>query len=181
MTTVSRPGRRSRRRGAAAGSPDPEHDRLLLREVLASALYLTLVLLAALVAVPADRLPSESRVVWIILGTAAGLLAAHWLAFRLVARLTTEQGGWSPSAAQEAGAQLTGGMAVAVLASVPFVLLDGDVALTVTLRVLAALPGLVGCLIARLRGRSWRFAVATGAVTLVLAAVVVVLKNVVTH
>lgn len=180
MTTASQHGRRGRRRGGARPS-DPEHDRLLLRELLASALYLTLVLLAALVAVPADRLPSDRRVVWLILGTALGLLAAHWLAFRLAARLTTEQGGWSPSAAQEAGAQLTGGMAVAVLAAVPFLLLDGDAALSVTLGLLAALPAVAGCLIARLRGHSWTFALVTGAATLVLAAVVVVLKNLVTH
>ena len=78
--------------------------------------------------------------VWLILGTAVGLLLAHWLAFRLAARITTEQGGWTPSAAQEAAAQLAGGLAVAVLAAAPFLLLDGTSARVASLAVTGRAP-----------------------------------------
>ena len=71
------------------------------------------------IAVPHERLPPDADIVRLMIGTAVGLLLAHWLAFRLAARITAEDGGWSPSAAQEAGAQLTGGFAVALLASAP--------------------------------------------------------------
>ena len=139
---------------------------MLVREFLASTLYLTLVLLAALVAVPVERLPPDERLVWVILGTSLGLLLAHWFAFRLATRITTEQGVWSPTAAREAGAQLAGGLCVALLAAAPFVLLDGSAALWTSLLLLAALPAVAGLLVARLGGRTWAFAVTTGAVWL---------------
>ena len=110
------------------GVENGAHRRALARELLASALYVALVLLAALIAVPADRLPPDADMVWLMLGTAIGLLLAHWLAFRLAARITAEDGGWTPSAAQEAAAQLMGGLAVAVLAAAPFLVLDGTAA-----------------------------------------------------
>ena len=157
------------------------HRRVLAREALASALYVALVLLAALLAVPSDRLPSDAVMVRLILGTAIGLLLAHWLAFRLAARMTAEDGGWTPSAAQEATAQLSGGMVVAVLAAIPFLLLEGVSARVVSLAVLAALPALAGGLIARLRGRSWLFAVTASALVLILAAGVVTAKNLLGH
>lgn len=165
----------------AAETEGRAHRRLLARELLASALYVTLVLLAALVAVPSDRLPSDRHLVGIILGTSLGLLLAHWFAFRLAAHITTEQGHWSPSAAQEAAAQLVGGLAVASLAAAPFVLFDSATALAVTLWLLAALPAVAGFLIARLRGSSWVLALATAAWVLALAAGVVVLKNALGH
>jgi hypothetical protein len=92
-----------------------------------------------------------------------------------------EQGSWSPTAAREAGAQLAGGLCVALLAAAPFVLLDGSAALWTSLLLLAALPAIAGLLVARLCGRTWVFAVTTGVVTLVVALAVVVLKNFLGH
>lgn len=166
---------------SAPAVPERAHRKLLAREMLASVLYITLVLLAALVAVPSSRLPSDRYLVGIILGTSLGLLLAHWFAFRLAAHITTEQGHWTPSAAQEAAAQLVGGLAVASLAAIPFVLLDSATAMAVTLWLLAALPAVAGFLIARLRGSSRVVALATGAWVLVLAGGVVVLKNALGH
>ena len=165
---------------ATAATEQDAHRRVLAREVLASALYVALVLLAALLAVPSDRLPPDAEMVWLILGTAVGLLLAHWLAFRLAARITTE-GDWTPSAAQEAAAQLAGGLAIAVLAAAPFLALDGTSARVASLAALAALPALAGCLIARLRGRTWLFALTAGALVLVLAAGIVAAKNTLGH
>ena len=151
--------------------------RLAAREFFASALYMALVLLAVLVAVPTESLPSDGSVVGLLIGSAIGLTLAHWLAFRLAAHLTEEGGFAAQSAVKEAVAQIAGGVAVAALATLPFVLLDGEAALLGALVVLAALPAATGVVIARLRGRSWLASLATAAVVLVVAIVVVLIKE----
>ena len=67
----------------SAADPDDAEERLAAREFFAAALYMALVLLAALVAVPTDRLPPDADVVGLLVGSAIGLTLAHWLAFRL--------------------------------------------------------------------------------------------------
>ena len=155
--------------------------RLAAREFFASALYMALVLLAVLVAVPTERVPADDAVVGLLVGSAIGLTLAHWLAFRLAAHLTDEGGFAAESAAREAAAQISGGLAVAGLASMPFVLLDGEAALTGALVVLAALPALTGVAIARLRGRSWLASLLTAAVVLAVALLIVAVKAAVGH
>lgn len=155
------------------------HDetRLAAREFLAAGLYMALVLLAVLVAVPMESLPSDESMVGLLIGSAVGLTLAHWLAFRLAAHLTEEDGFAAQSAMKEAAAQIAGGVAVAALATAPFVLLDGKAALNGALIVLAALPAMTGLAIARLRGRSWLWSLVTAAVVLLLAIVVVLIKE----
>ncbi|MGA7689395.1 MAG: hypothetical protein WCA29_09220, partial [Jiangellales bacterium] len=63
----------------------------------------------------------------------------------------------------------------------PFLLLDGEAALTGALVVLAALPALTGAAIARLRGRSWLASLVTAAVVLAVALLVVAVKAAVGH
>jgi hypothetical protein len=151
------------------------HRRRLVRELVASALYVDLVLLAGLVVVPADQLPTGRVVAPLVLGTAAGLLAAHWLAFRLAVQVTTA-GTWHKAASQEAAAQLAGGLGVAALAALPFLVLPVDLALRGALLALAAPPAAAGLAIGRLRGRSWALSAVVAAVALLAAAVVVALK-----
>ncbi|MDO8150415.1 hypothetical protein [Isoptericola sp. b408] len=164
---------------------EADHDdaeaRLAAREFFASALYMALVLLAALVAVPTDRLPSDEAVAGLLVGSAIGLTLAHWLAFRLASHLTEGGGFATESAAREAGAQIAGGVAVAAVAALPFLLLDGAAALIGSLVLLATLPAVTGVAIARLRGRPWLTSLVTGAVALTLAAVVVLVKSAVGH
>ncbi len=155
--------------------------RLAAREFFAAALYMALVLLAVLVAVPKDRLPPDADVAGLLVGSAIGLTLAHWLAFRLAAHLTEEGGFATESAVREAGAQVGGGVAVAAIASLPFLLLDGEAALIGSLVMLAALPALTGMAIARLRGRSWLPTIVTGAIVLALAVVVVLVKTALGH
>jgi hypothetical protein len=161
--------------------PDDAEARLAAREFFAAALYMALVLLAVLVAVPTDRLPPDEEVAGLLVGSAIGLTLAHWLAFRLAAHLTVEGGFATESAAREAGAQVAGGVAVAAIAALPFLLLDGGAALNGSLVLLAALPAVTGMAIARLRGRSWLSGLVTGAVVLTLAVVVVMVKASVGH
>lgn len=159
----------------------PSHRRILEREFLASALYMALVQLAALVVLPVEQLPSDRTMIGLLLGTAVGLVAAHWLAFRLAAHMTDAAGVWAGSAEQEAGAEVAGGLAVALVALLPFVLLDGQAALRVSLVLLAALPALAGLGIARLRHRSWLRSGLFAVLVLVLAMLVVLVKTSVGH
>lgn len=158
-----------------------EEPRLAAREFFASALYMALVLLTVLVAVPTERVPSDGTVVGLLIGSAIGLTLAHWFAFRLAAHLTDERGFAAEAAAREAAAQVGGGLAVAGLAALPFLLWDGGSALTGALVVLAALPALTGMAIARLRGRSWASSLLTAVVVLAAAVVVVLVKQALGH
>jgi len=151
------------------------HRRQLARELVASALYVDLVLLAGLVVVPADQLPHGRVVVPVVLGTAIGLLAAHWVAFRLAVQVTTA-GNWHEAASQEAAAQLVGGLGVAILAALPFVWLAPDQALRVAMLVLVAPSAAVGVAIGRLRGHSWLRSTGVAVVVLLVDAVVVAVK-----
>jgi hypothetical protein len=138
---------------------------------------MALVLLGVLLAVPTESLPSDQPVVGLLMGSAIGLTLAHWMAFGLAAQLTEEGGFAAQSAAREAAAQIAGGVGVAALAAAPFLLLDGEAALTGALVVLAAMPALTGLAIARLRGRSWLSSLVAAAVVLLLAVVVVLVKE----
>lgn len=165
----------------STGEATHAEDRLAAREFFASALYMALVLLAVLVAVPTESVPPDESMLGLLIGSALGLTLAHWLAFRLAAHLTDDTGFGAQSAAREAAAQIGGGLAVAVLAAVPFVLLDGDAALSGALVVLAALPALTGLAIARLRGRSWLTSLVAAGVVLAIAVLVVVVKAALGH
>jgi hypothetical protein len=133
------------------------------------------------VATPSSRFPDDAEVVRLIFGTAAGLLAAHWLAFRLAARITTSEGAWSATAAQEAAAQVAGGLVVAVFASLPYLLFEGRTAKGVMLVLLAALPAVAGAAATRMGGRSWARAVTAGVLALLVASTIVAVKVSVGH
>jgi hypothetical protein len=163
------------------GAIRAEETRLVAREFFAAALYMALVLLAVLVAVPTERVPSDGTVVGLLVGSAIGLTLAHWLAFGLAAHPTERGGVAATAAAREATAQVAGGLAVAALAAVPFLVLDGAAALTGSLIVLAALPALTGAAIARLRGRSWPSSLVMAAVVLAVAMLVVLIKEALGH
>ena len=161
---------------ATATADGAGHSRVLAREFFASALYVAIVLLAALVALPQSQLPSDVSVVATLFGTAAGLVLAHFVAFRLAAHLTSESGVAPAHVAREAGAGLAGGLLVAALAATPYLLWDAGDALIATLLALAVLPALMGLAIARLRGRSWPTSLLAAGIAVVIALVVVLVK-----
>jgi hypothetical protein len=106
----------------AAEAPD-RHDHVLelRKEASTTALYVAICLLAALIALP-ETGSAHAHVIRIIWGVTLGLALAHWFAFRVSARLVGA-GSVSPEDVQSAGAQLAAAVAVAVLASIPVVLL----------------------------------------------------------
>lgn len=160
---------------------DAEHRGNLAREFFASALYVAMVLLAALIALPKDRLPADSAVVATLFGTATGLVVAHFVAFRLAAHMTSEAGLAPAEVLQEAGAGLAAGLLVASLAALPYLVWNADEALIATLITLAMLPTFTGVAIARLRGRSWAVAAIAGAIALALAMGAVLAKHLLGH
>ena len=61
--------------------------RELAREAVTMALYVSITLLAALIAIPSDEVPGTVHTAALIWGGAAALALAHWLAFDVGARL----------------------------------------------------------------------------------------------
>jgi hypothetical protein len=164
-----------------ADSEQAAHRRALAREFFASALYVALVLLAALVAMPRTRLPSDHAVVATLFGTALGLILAHFVAFRFAAHFTAETGRAETPIIQEAAAGMAGGLLVAVVAAIPYFVFEGDDALLGSLLALATLPAIMGGAIARLRGRSWTQSLVAACLALLAAMVVVYIKDFLGH
>lgn len=157
------------------------YDTATNREFLASALYVALVLLAALLTIPHSQVQNRTHAPLLLLGTALGLTLAHWFAFRLASGITDEAGAISTQAAREAVAQVAGGMTVAVIASVPYLFLSGSTAWSVSMLVLVALLGLAGFSIARLRQQTLFWSAIVVLVVLALAFTIVSIKIAVSH
>jgi len=151
------------------------HEHHPAREFVACALYLDVVLLGGLAVVPSTHLPAGPTVAAVILGSAAGLLAAHWLSFRLAVQATTD-GTWHAADREAFVAQLAGGLGVALAGAAPFLVLSGPAAVRAAVLVLAAPPAAAGLVIGRLRGHSWPVSLGMALVALAAAVAVVALK-----
>src|SRR5690606_38937918 len=127
----------------APADHDVGHDVELRKEAATMALYVAICLLAALSAVAEHAARGHVDTLKLVWGTTIGLAAAHWLAFRLSARLVAS-GTIRGHDAQAAAAQLAGAAAVALLATVPVLLLPSTAELDVARLVLAAFIALVG-------------------------------------
>jgi hypothetical protein len=147
----------------------------LRREAFEMALYVAICVLAALTAV-SDEDTSELRAFEIVWGTTVGLWLAHWFAFNVSSRLVTE-GRLRRQQTEIALAQLSGAVAVAIVATAPILLLPKSIEYQVVRFVLAFFIGVVGYEVAHSsgagRGRSVVYALAV----FVVANIVVVIKN----
>ncbi|WP_159805297.1 hypothetical protein [Cellulomonas citrea] len=151
------------------------HDREVVRDAVTMALYVSLSLLAVLIATPPpveDETALELAAV--ILLTGVGLLLAHQVAFILSSRLLSA-GRLDAHARRALSAQLAGGMSVAVLAALPVLALGGEAGLVTAELLLLALVAVVGYLAARSLpmpvGRSLMY---VGGTVLLAAAVIIV-------
>jgi hypothetical protein len=167
---------------AVAGESIDAHEmarRERVREGVTMALYISLSLLAVMVALDLTGAASASPAAEIFI-TSLGLLVAHQLAFRISTRLA--HGGQLASEHLELlGAQLLGGLAVTAVAVLPVLLFEGNAGILVAELLLIAFIAVVGYSAARMvplgRGRALLYT--TGVVALAL--VTVWIKNLLHH
>lgn len=172
--------------GAELTAHDHASEREVWREAVTMVLYVSLVLLAELTVLP-DRGSGEdfsgisgSQLLAVIWGTTIGLAVAHLFAFRLAVR-AFGSGRASRADLEVALAQLAGAAAVAVVASIPVILLPDEIEQRSVHVVLAVEIGLVGYLVARVAGQRRWSAAMFGFTALLLALVVVAVKVALVH
>ena len=160
---------------------EPEERTEVLRDGVEMALYIALSLLAVMVALPTALEQTETvEVAVILIVTAIGLLAAHWLAFRVSARLTSG-GMLSQQELTVLAAQLAGGATVVAVAVVPILLLEPPNGLFVAQIALLAVIAGVAYLAARARAPRPGIALLYTLGVVVGAAVIVFIKDLVGH
>lgn len=154
--------------------------REIWREAVTMALYLSLSLLAVILATSPEATDNGSSLAVTILLTALGLLVAHILAFAVSSRLVS-QGQLDEESRRTMSAQVGAGLVVAVGAALPVLILGPDVGLTFTELLLLGFVCAVGYLAARQAGVSKGRAMLYSGVVLVLAVVVLLVKSLVGH
>jgi len=132
-------------------APGAVADRV--REGMTMALYLSLSLLAVMVAFEDPTHPETPDLVRLVFVTALGLLLAHLLAFRMSARFVA-RGRRTTEAAGLVAAQVLGGAAVTALATIPLAVLGAWPGLLVSELALLALITGVGYVSGRASGYS---------------------------
>jgi hypothetical protein len=157
----------------------------VFREAVLMVLYVSVVEIAALAAIPESHFasgrvtgPVDEELLAILWGTALGLAFAHWFAFEFASPVFR---GDRPSrhAASILLAQLGGATFVAALSSVPVLVLSDVRAKQTTGDVPAVLIGIVAYVIARSSGRPRGTALVCGVVALALGILVALIKNMV--
>jgi hypothetical protein len=163
--------------GAAADAA--AHRRELIREGVTMALYISLSLLAVMVALPPDISPAASSTPALALFvTAFGLLIAHALAFRISARLA-HRGRLASEHLELLGVQIVGGLAVTIVAAAPVLLFGAATGVLVAELLLVAFIAVVAYAAVRMVPVSRGRAVTYVAAVVLLALVAVGIKNLV--
>jgi hypothetical protein len=139
------------------------------------ALYISLSLLAVVLAVPSS---GHGPSAWTVFLTALGLVAAHLLAFSISARYVND-GELDEESAKLLGVQTSAGLGVAVLATLPVLLLPEPAGVDVTGALLVLVIGVVGYLTARNAGRSRLRALGYVVIVALVALVVLLIKSLV--
>lgn len=155
------------------------HELEQVREITTMALYVSLSLLAVLVALPVESQDNRVQAGLAVLGTGVALVLAHHIAFRMSTRLVNE-GLLTEDSMHALKAQALGGLPVAVLAALPVFILGEEPGEVVSELLLLALVGFVGYRSARYASSPLR-ALGYALVVLVLAIVVVIVKLLVGH
>ncbi len=140
------------------------------------ALYVSIVLLAAMVAIDGDELVHDRELFYLIWGTTLGLAIAHWVAFTMASGLV--RGGFDRESTVLALTQLTGATAVALVCTLPVLLLPGDSQADVVRLVLGLILGLTGYMTARHHGAGAVRSATAGGVALGIGLAAALIKNV---
>lgn len=147
----------------------------LVREALTMAFYVAICVFAALEAVSGDARDGWP-LVGLVWGTTLGLAAAHWFAFRLSTRAVAS-GRWTHDDALLGAAQLLGAAGVAVVVTIPVVVLPHDDELVAARVVIGAFIGVSGFFVARRAGATRARAVAYAGVVVIIGCAIAVAKN----
>ena len=143
-------------------------------EASTMALYVSVVLLATLAAL--DDTAEDAELVALIWGTTLGLALVHFFAFRMSSRLVRGTS-FHRRDLNIAAAQVGGAIAVAVLCTIPVVVLRTDAEYDVVRFLLGLLLGIAGYAAGRSGGASRVRSAVMGAATLVLGLAVAFVKN----
>jgi hypothetical protein len=156
---------------------DAERQRIW-QEATTMTLYVSVVLLATLTALPAGhgQGPIGIELIAIVWGTTIGLALAHAFAFR-VAMQGFGGGRLRGQDLMEIVAEVAGAAFVAAVATVPVLLFSSDVEQRVVPFVLALIMGSIGYLVERANGRTHMAALLFGVVTLFVGLFVAEVKN----
>jgi hypothetical protein len=164
-----------------------EDDRVdVLREFMTMVLYLSIVLLATLAALPSGTEASGDshggggihglELVGLIWGTTIGLALAHWFAFRLTAKAFS--GGKPTEGDFQVGlAQVAAAAGVAALCTLPVVMFGDSSEVQAATVVPGVIVGIAGYFTARAGGRSKTQALILGGIVMVLGLTVAAVKN----
>lgn len=156
----------------------PAEDRGVDLKLEAStmALYVSVVLLAALVAFRDSTTTDQDELLGVIWGTTLGLALAHFYAFRVSSRLVRGRADLTTALAQLGGAS-----AVALLCTVPVLVLPSPTEDDVVRLWIGLLLGASGYTTGRARGDSRLRSFFLGALVLGVGVVVALVKNALSH
>lgn len=144
------------------------------------ALYVAVVLLATVVAVPSGDLGDDAEIIAILWGAAAGLAAAHWFAFHLAAQLYS--GGSIEREDVRSGAvQVVAALTVALVSTLPMLIFGDRLGAGSAVVVLAGIIAAVGYIASRAGGLPWHVAVLRAALTVAAGVLVVFVKVALGH
>jgi len=129
---------------------DRAHHVDRLQEGVTMALYISLSLLAVMLALPRNVEALAQHPAALVGVTSIGLIVAHLAAFTMSSRLVSA-GRLTTRARDLLGAQLVGGLAVTAIALVPLLILEGYTAIVAAELLLLALIVAVGYRVARAR------------------------------
>jgi hypothetical protein len=150
---------------------DRAHHIDRLQEGVTMALYISISLLAVLLALPRNLESIAEHPAELVGVTGIGLIVAHLAAFTLASRLVSA-GKLTPRARDLIGAQLVGGLAVTAIALVPLLIFEGYNAIVAAELLLLALIVAVGYRVARVAQLSrLRAALYLGGVVVIVLAV----------
>jgi hypothetical protein len=156
-----------------------------MREAMTMVLYLSIVMLATLAALPSGSASADGhgasgvhgvQLLGLIWGTTIGLALAHWFAFRLTAR-AFGGGKVGEEDLRVALGGLAGAALVAALCTIPVVLVGDDAEVRVTAFVPAVIVGFAGYGIARVADRPKHQALILGGIAILLGLAVAAVKN----
>ncbi len=159
----------------------PADQRALWHEGITMALYVAVVMFAAVVALPQDEEPTDDGVALATLwGGAAALAVAHTFAFGLASRVVHGPGDLRDDRLV-ATAQLAGALSVPLLCSVPILIGSMDRRFDIVLGLLAAFITASGYVAARRAGAHRPRALLAASAVLAIGAAVVALKLLLDH